>query len=86
MTITTINQLVSGIQQASITGATHIPQSNNNNFIEEEDVEENNFRENIHKAKSYLCMFENTYNELQMSVLLAMVYFITITICSNFIF
>jgi hypothetical protein len=96
---TTINQLVSGIQQASITGATqlqsrdipinktqqldsqvqqeYIPQSNNNNFIEEEeDVEENNFRENIHKAKSYLCMFENTYNELQMSVLLAMVYFL----------
>ena len=95
---TTINQLVSGIQQASITGATqlqsrdipinktqqldsqvqqeYIPPSNNNNFIEEEEVEENNFRENIHKAKNYLCMFENTYNELQMSVLLSMVYFL----------
>lgn len=95
---TTINQLVSGIQQASITGATqlhsrdipinktqqldnqvqqeYIPPSNNNNFIEEYDNDENNFSENINKAKNYLCMFENTYNELQMAILLSMVFFL----------
>jgi hypothetical protein len=95
---TTINQIVSGIQQASVTGATqlqsrdipihktqqldnqvqqeYIPPPSNKNFVEEEEVEENNFRENIHKAKNYLYMFENTYNELQMAVLLSIFYFL----------
>jgi hypothetical protein len=96
---TTINQIVSGIQQASITGATqlqsrdipihktqqldnqvqqeYIPPPNNNNFVEqEEDIEENSFRENIHKAKNYLFMFENTYNEIQMAILLSIFYFL----------
>jgi len=96
---TTINQIVSGIQQASITGATqlqsrdipihktqqldsqvqqeYIPPPNNKNFVEqEEDIEENSFRENIHKAKNYLFMFENTYNEIQMAVLLSIFYFL----------
>ena len=96
---TTINQIVSGIQQASVTGATqlqsrdipthktqqldnqvqqeYIPPPNNTNFIEEEeDIEENSFRENIHKAKNYLYMFENTYNEIQMAVLLSIFYFL----------
>jgi hypothetical protein len=94
---TTINQLVSGIQQASISGATqlqsrdlpihktqqldsqiqqeYIPPSNNKNFIEEdEDIEENNFRDN--KSKNYLYMFENTYNEIQMALLLSVFYFL----------
>jgi hypothetical protein len=94
---TTINQLVSGIQQASVSGATqlqsrdlpihktqqldcqiqqeYIPSSNNTNFIEEdEDIEEHNFRDN--KSKNYLYMFENTYNEIQMAVLLSTFYFL----------
>jgi|694.fasta_scaffold90751_3 hypothetical protein len=95
---TTINQIVSGIQQASVTGATqlqsrdipthktqqldnqvqqeYIPPPNNTNFVEEEDIEENNFRENLHKAKNYLYLFENTYNEIQMAVLLSIFYFL----------
>ena len=95
---TTINQIVSGIQQASVTGATqlqsrdipthktqqldnqvqqeYIPPPNNTNFVEEEDIEENNFRENLHKEKNYLYLFENTYNEIQMAVLLSIFYFL----------
>jgi len=95
---TTINQIVSGIQQASVTGATQLqsrdipthktqqldnqvqqeytPPPNNTNFVEEEDIEENNFRENLHKAKNYLYLFENTYNEIQMAVLLSIFYFL----------
>jgi len=96
---TTINQLVSGIQQASITGVTqlpsrdipinksqqldnqvqqeYIPPPSNKHFVEEEeDIEENDFRGNIHKAKNYLYMFENTYNELHMAILLSIFYFL----------
>ena len=96
---TTINQIVSGIQQASITGVTqlpsrdipihksqqldnqvqqeYIPPPSNKNFVEEEEEEEeNSFRENIHKAKNYLYIFENTYNEIQMSILLSIFYFL----------
>ena len=43
-------------------------------YQEDEDNEEHNFRDN--KSKNYLYMFENTYNELHMAILLSIFYFL----------
>ena len=97
----TINQIVSGLQQASSTGATqlqsrdipinkvqfmdeqvqqeYIPSTNvKNEFIEEEDEEEENTTI-LNNYTKRLCAFtkmENIYSNLQIPVLLSILYFI----------
>ena len=97
----TIDQIVSGLQQASSTGATqlqsrdipinkvqfmdeqvqqeYIPSANvKNEFIEEEDEEEENttILNNYSKRLGAFTRMENIYSDLQIPVLLSILYFI----------
>ena len=97
----TINLIVSGLQQASTTGATqlqsrdipinkmqfideqtqqeYIPSANvKNEFIEEEDEEEepSTITKNYTKRISLLSRIENTYTDLQIPILMSILYFL----------
>jgi len=98
---TTIDQIVSGLQQASSTGATqlqsrdipinkvqfmdeqvhqeYIPSTKNNKYVDEEDEEEeenNTIINNYSKRHSLFSKMGNMYSDLQIPVLLSILYFI----------
>jgi len=94
----TINQIVNGIQQASMTGATqlksrdipmntqgltqdpqiqstYIPPSQNQDYIQ--DIESNEeIIENYNKKEKYANSLDELYEEIQLPVLLAVIYFL----------
>ena len=97
----TINKIVSGLQEASVTGATqlqsrdipinkvqfmdeqvqqeYIPSANvKKDFVEEEDEEEDNATiiNNYSKQQSILSKIENMYSDIQMPILIAILYFL----------
>jgi len=94
---TTINQIVSGIQQASLSGATqlqsrdipinktqfideqvqpeYIPQTNTKNFIEEEE-ETDTSNSYLNKTTNYFNIFDGNSNEVQILIILSMLFFI----------